>query len=288
MTTLKVVITAYIDARRGRGEISDKTNQQLVSRLATLSRSFGDRPATELDRFAVDLWQRSIGHLAPATRRSYLSSVRVFCRWLVAEGLVDVDPSARTVRVREPRRVPRALPAQSVARLLAVASGQRAAAVVWLMVGLGLRCIEVSRLEVADWDAQASTLMVRGKADHERLLPVPAQVADALTAYLDSAGWCAGPMIRRNGRAVSANSLSKELSTLMARAGVKRAAGDGISAHALRHTMASDCLERCHDVRTVQAILGHVSISTTMIYLRRANLGQMREAMAGRDYRPAA
>ena len=74
----------------------------------------------------------------------------------------------------------------------------------------------------------------------------------------------------------------------MSTAGIKRGAGDGVSAHALRHTAASDVLDRCHDVRTVQAMLGHVSIATTQIYLRRADLSRMREAMAGRDYRPAA
>ena len=211
MSTLKSSIAVYIDARRARGEISPKTYEQLVSRLATLSRLFGDRPVDQL-RFAIDLWQRSVGHYSPATRRAYLSTVRVFCRWLVAEGLVDVDPAVRTVRVREPRRIPRAIPSGSVGRLLAIAPDARAMAVVWLMVGLGLRCCEVADLEVADWDVAAATLMVRGKADHERLLPVPAEVSVALCSYLDAAGWRSGPMIRRQGRPVTANWLSKMVS----------------------------------------------------------------------------
>ena len=74
----------------------------------------------------------------------------------------------------------------------------------------------------------------------------------------------------------------------MAAAGLKNRPRDGVSAHALRHTAASDVMDRCHELRTVQAMLGHASIAATEIYLRRANLGQLREAMEGRDYRRAA
>ena len=70
----------------------------------------------------------------------------------------------------------------------------------------------------------------------------------------------------------------------MRRAGVKRGNYDGVSGHALRHTAASDVLDRCGDLRQVQQMLGHSSLATTAIYLRRADAGQIRAAMEGRDY----
>lgn len=86
------------------------------------------------------------------------------------------------------------------------------------------------------------------------------------------------------GTRLDRHNLSALLTKLMVDAGIKGAGRDGISAHALRHTAASDALDRCHDVRTIQAMLGHSSLATTQIYLRRANLDQMREAMGGRYY----
>ena len=74
----------------------------------------------------------------------------------------------------------------------------------------------------------------------------------------------------------------------MSDAGIKHRRRDGVSAHALRHTAASDVLDECGDLRVVQAMIGHIHLATTAVYLRRADLAQMREAMAGRDYRPAA
>jgi site-specific recombinase XerD len=71
----------------------------------------------------------------------------------------------------------------------------------------------------------------------------------------------------------------------MVDAGLKRRPRDGVSAHSLRHTCASDVLDACHDLRVVQQMLGHQHLATTAIYLRRADLSQMRDAMAGRRYR---
>lgn len=70
----------------------------------------------------------------------------------------------------------------------------------------------------------------------------------------------------------------------MQAAGIKSHRYDGVSAHALRHTAASDVLDQCNDLRAVQAMLGHRHLNTTAIYLRRTSAHQLREAMAGRSY----
>jgi len=261
--------------------------KNLHSRLGTLDRSFGNRPLDQLGPSAIRDWLETIGHMSAASRRAYLSTVRTFARWLVAEELVKRDPTKGIERVKEPRRVPRAINAREVAALLGVCPDRRARAIVWLMVGCGLRCVEVARLSDGDYDEREGTIVVRGKGSHERVLPVPLEVQAAIAAYRRQHGRGTGPLIRSHhnpGAGIGHHTISKNVSTWFALAGLKGGAYDGRSAHALRHTAASDVLDHCQDVRVVQQMLGHANVSTTSVYLRRAKLGELREAMEGRPY----
>lgn len=249
--------------------------------------SFGERPLNQLTRPAVERWQETIGHLAATTRRNHLSSVRGFCRWMCDQGYVRVDASGGIQPVRQPKSVPRALSADAVHRLLDAAPDHRGRAIIWLMVGLGLRCVEVAQLEHADYDRVAGTLLVTGKLSNQRLLPVPVGVRDALDSYLTEAGAISGPLIRSYRRprcSLRPGTISTMMSIWMQDAGIKVRARDGVSAHALRHTAASDVLDKVHDLRVVQQMLGHERLATTAIYLRRIDSARLREAMEGRDY----
>lgn len=191
---------------------------------------------------------------------------------------------------RSARRVSRALPAAAVARLFAALPDPRAGAVVSLMVHMALRRCEVARLEMRHWDPVAGTLLVTGKGSHERCLPVPAHTREALQALVAERGAREGPMIQcqamgKEGRPVTAATIGRWVKGWLEEAGVKHRPGDGVSGHALRHTAASDVLDQCGDVRLVQTMLGHSQLATTTIYLRRADLGKLRAAMEGRDYR---
>lgn len=142
-----------------------------------------------------------------------------------------------------------------------------------------------------DYDPAAATIEVTGKGLHERVVPVPGEVAAVLDRYLSTVGVMSGPLIRSSripSRGLSAETISTYVSRWMADAGVKVGRWDGRSAHALRHTAASDVLDVCGDLRVVQAMLGHEHLSSTSIYLRRAKLDQLRAAMEGRDYGQAA
>jgi site-specific recombinase XerC len=229
-----------------------------------------------LDRATVAAWQATIGGHRPATRRAYLSAVRTFCRWAAFEGLIVADPTLGAARIREPRRATRAMPASSVARLHLVLPDLRAEVIVGLMFHMGLRCVEVSRLRWADYDPASAVLVVVGKNDDQRRLPVHKAVVPVLAAWSSSARSC-GPRVV----GISAGRISKLVSRWMNTAGLKSGAYDGVSAHALRHTMASNMLERCGNVRTVQDALGHVSLATTERYLRHTGLDVMRAAMDG-------
>lgn len=285
--TLSPYITKYLRERRDRGEITSKTAECLHERLDLLNQHFGARPLNKLSEIAIERWLGSTGECRASTRRAYLSTVRGFCRWMVRRGHLRTDPTAELSRIKEPRAVPRALSAEKVARLVASRPDLRSQLIIWLMVQLGLRCCEVAGLDVEDYDPVARTLFVRGKGSHERVLPVPAIVAGALGAYVDETGRRSGPLIRsetRPSHAILASTVSQLVSAWMWDAGIKVAAGDGIAAHALRHTAASDVLDKCNDLRVVQALLGHSNIATTSRYLRRAALDQIRAAMEGRTY----
>ncbi len=278
----------YVDERRKRGEYTVGTARNASWALRAFSESFGNRPLDQLGPRAVERWQEGFGHLSPATRRQRLSYVRGFAAWMVKRALVKSDFTADIPPIRQPRAVPRALPAEKVARLLAACPDARARAMVWLMVGCGLRCVEVARLEYADYDERTRTLRVVGKAGNQRDVPVPVEVAAALAVYRDELPFRYGPLIRSHlhpSRGISADTVSGLVGRWCDLAGIKARRRDGISAHALRHTAASDVLEACNDLRVVQALLGHQHLSTTSIYLRHVDLATMRKAMAGRDYR---
>lgn len=288
--TLRTHIAQYIRSRVSRGEISQSTARDLRWTLDGLAESFGQRPLKMFGPAAIDRWMKSVAHLAPATRREYLSRVRGFCRWMVAEGKLRTDPTAHVLPIRQARRAPRTLTEDQVAKLLRTAPDARARAVLWLMVGCGLRCVEVSRLQVEDYDGR--TIRVVGKGGHERVLPVPVRVAAAVNDYLEEVGVTAGPLIRSElhpTRGLSPRTLSGYVREWLVAAGVKSRALDGRSAHALRRTCASDIADAGWDVRVVQHVLGHARLETTAAhYLRPVSPKVMREAMEGRSYLAAA
>lgn len=288
----------WVAGRVDRGELQGRSPKVTLGRLRSLTVLHAERPVAALDQAAILVWLASIGDLKPASRRSYVGAVARFCRWLVASGHLDADPCVDLPRIRQPRSAPRALPATEVAKIVeacpapvnghAVAGWLRPA--VALMVECGLRCVEVSRLDVDDYDPGLRTLFVRGKDGHERVLPVPAAAAEALDSYLEDRLAGPGPLFRAVGSKrspggrLSAKWVSKRTIQAMGAAGVHREGWDRRTAHALRHTAATDVYRRTRDARVVQQMLGHASLETTQIYLTPASVEELRAAMEGRSY----
>lgn len=247
-----------------------------------------DLGAGDLGTTHVTDWLESLEHLAPATRRRRYSTVRTFCGWLTATGQVDKDPTFGVRGPKQPRSVPRAMRAADVTRVLESLPDARAELIVTWMVQLGLRCCEVARLQLGDIDTVGGMVRIRGKGGHERILPIVDEASDALDEYLrsDYPGG-AGPLIRSRlhpGRGLDPDTISGLVSEWMRLAGVKRQVRDGVSAHALRHTMASDALRGGAHLRDVQHALGHAHLTTTEIYLPLV-VHSLEKAMGGRTYR---
>lgn len=283
------LVEQYLRHRLGQRTLSWASARNSRSHLTRFAELLADVPVHELAPEHIERWKESRSHLAASSRRGQFSTVRSFCAWLVKAGYLLTNPALEIPAPREPRSVCRAMNAEDVGAVLDIAPDSRGRAIVWLMLGMGLRCCEVAQLELGHWNRRAEEMTVRGKGSHERVVAVPGEVAAALLAYLDEHPATAGPLIRsyrRPGQALTADTLSGMVSEWMRAAGVKRASRDGVSAHALRATAASDILDACNDLRVVQEFLGHENLSTTAIYLRRAGLPKMRKAMADRRKYP--
>lgn len=280
--TLGGSVLRYVDIRRQAGEFANTTSKGVRWTLWRFAEIVGlERPPRTLTRRHIEKWIASRSAVAPATLRLELSIVRTYLRWLVEAGELKKNPAQSVKGPQRPRSVPRALALDDVSRLLAHCPDTRARLIVSLMVQEGLRCLEVAGLQLSDVDLVERTLLVLGKGSHERLLPLSDDTRTCLLHYLADCPANAGPLIRSYQfpqRGITPNHISVLVTAWMGDANVRG------SAHALRHTMASDMLDRGANIRDVQLALGHTSLGTTQRYLRRSEGKKLREAMGGRHY----
>jgi integrase/recombinase XerD len=203
-----------------------------------------------------------------------LSAVRSFHRFLMREGEADRDPSARVVRPKLPRSLPRPIPIADVASILAAPAaatpaGLRDRAVLETLYGGGLRVSELVGLDVDDVDLDGGSVRVFGKGAKERDLPLGRYATDAIAAYLRrarpsfaTARSRAALFLNQRGGRLTRQGVSRILSEATRRAGVTR----HVTPHTLRHSFATHLLEGGADVRVVQELLGHASVATTQVY----------------------
>ncbi|MCW2505483.1 MAG: tyrosine recombinase XerD [Actinomycetia bacterium] len=203
-------------------------------------------------------------------------AVRGLHRFALREGLAADDP-ARAVRPpAPPRRLPKAISADDVDALLAgarLAEGPLAArdhALLELLYGTGARISEAIGLAVDDVDRESAAVVLRGKGSKSRLVPIGSYALRALEEYLVrsrpvlAASGRGGPVLFLNARggALSRQGAWAILRSAAERAGLSR----DISPHTLRHSFATHLLDGGADVRVVQELLGHASVTTTQVY----------------------
>lgn len=253
--------------------------------LHRFARAAGDPAPADLTARHVEAWWRSIGHLAPSSLRQQHSLVRCFLAWLRAHGALTGDPLAIISRPNEPRRLPVTLNSAEVDAIRHECSTTRDRAIVELAWGLGLRCVEIARLQIADVDFTGRLVEVHGKGGHVDMLPLPSRVDLALQAYLLEHPAPSGPLLRDlrwHRHPISPAWVSEVVVRLAKRAGVKRSRYDGKTAHGLRRTCATELLDDGATIREVQAVLRHASLSTTERYLRRSSANDLREVLERR------
>ncbi|TDV36648.1 site-specific tyrosine recombinase XerD [Actinophytocola oryzae] len=208
--------------------------------------------------------------LAASSAARALVAVRGLHRFAVREGLVAVDPAREVKPPAAPRRLPKALPVDDVLRLLETPSALRDRALLEVLYSTGARISEAVGLDLDDVDAVERTVLLDGKGGKQRLVPIGRPALDALDAYLVRArpGLAAGgrgsPAVFLNvrGGRLSRQTAWQTLKVAAERAGITAT----VSPHTLRHSFATHLIDGGADVRVVQELLGHASVTTTQIY----------------------
>jgi len=246
------------------------------------------------DRFAARRFLASFqkAGMAPATASRKMSSLRSFFRFLVREGLVKGNPFAGLQQPKARRRLPSVLSRDEVLRLLeapahlreqARAKEKNAAApfadyaalrdtaILELLYSTGMRIAELCGLTDARLDLLSGTALVRGKGKKERFCPIGRPAAQALQAALDARDGLLAALgksraqhlfVNKHGGPLTPRSVERSLKKHLAEARLD----PGLTPHVMRHSFATHLLDAGADLRSVQELLGHASLSTTQIY----------------------
>lgn len=237
-----------------------------------------DPSSRELRRYQAEM--RSADY-STRTISAHLSALRSFFRWLNMEGISENGNVDALVAPKQEKRLPNTLTEEQLDALFAAPEegtpdGLRDTAMLELFYASGARISELAALDVGDIDAYEGTVRLFGKGSKERIVPLYRRALDAVDAYeregrpalLAKGKPGAVPegrdplFISARGRAMDAAALRYRFDVLKRRAGLP----SDITPHAMRHTFATDLLAGGADLRSVQELLGHASLSTTQIY----------------------
>lgn len=256
-------INGWTDTLRAAGLSAQtiKSRRYKMVHLATLLMPSGPEDVTTeqiVQAFARQQWK-------PETRKAYRNTISSFFRWLHKSGRRSDDPSLDVPRVKKPHAHPRPCPDRYIAAAMKMATTSER-----LMIRLGAEC-GLRRGEIA-WvhsddvvaDSAGRSLIVRGKGDKQRIVPLPDDLAGII---MDARGYL---FPGRFGGHVEESYIGDHISRLLP---------DGYAAHTLRHRFATTAYAATHDLFVVAELLGHESVETTEHYVAMPD-GRLREAMA--------
>lgn len=216
---------------------------------------------------------------APRTLAAHLSAIRSLYRWLNIEEIIDKDPAAALQSPKLPSTLPIVLSTSQLDLLFDAVDGStpggvRDGTMLELLIASGARISELARLCLNDFDRSHQALRLLGKGSKERIVPLYNKAFDSLDIYVRQArlallekAHCSQSDTNRlfisdRGRPMDAAALRRRFDLLVRKAGLPA----GITPHTMRHTYATELLEGGADLRSVQELLGHSSLSTTQIY----------------------
>jgi integrase/recombinase XerD len=233
---------------------------------------------TAVSGFLVSLREGDAEHppLSAGSAARTVVAVRGFHRFALREGLTEHDPAAAVRPPSSAKRLPKALPLAEIEAILDAAGAPgtslalRDRALLEVLYGTGARISEAVGLDLDDVDLEEGTVLLRGKGGKQRVVPVGSYAREAVEAYVvrarpDLAG------VGRGSAALFLNARGGRLSrqsawTVLARAAERAGVRAEVSPHTLRHSFATHLLDGGADVRVVQELLGHASVTTTQVY----------------------
>lgn len=256
-------IEGWTDTLRAAGLSAQtiKSRRYKMVHLAALLMPSGPKDVTTeqiVQAFARQQWK-------PETRKAYRNTISSFFRWLHKSGRRSDDPSLDVPRVKKPHAHPRPCPDRYIAAAMEMATSSER-----LMIRLGAECGlrrgEIARVHSDDVvaDSAGRSLIVRGKGDKQRIVPLPDDLADII---MDARGYLfPGRFVGH----VEESYIGDHISHLLP---------DGYAAHTLRHRFATTAYAATHDLFVVAELLGHESVETTEHYVAMPD-GRLREATA--------
>jgi len=256
------------------GLIGRGVNNEPVSPLTSeqLDQKFQACQASTVRDFLQYLYGQNY---TKSTTARKLATLRSFYKYLIKRGVASASPMVSIRTPKQEKRLPKCLDLEQVQKLLEAPGdadllSARDKAMLEVLYSSGIRVSELVELEMGDLDLQEGVLRVRGKGRKERLTPIGSQAIKALQRYFQFRN--ADPkmntpantrvFLNKHGGPLSTRSVRRKLDKYLVAAGLD----PGISPHTLRHSFATHLLNNGADLRSVQELLGHQSLSTTQIY----------------------
>ena len=271
-------IDTYLDSLRVERGLAGSTIAAYARDLAAFAAHAEQRGVDDVaeigsslvSSFLVQLGRRGLSARSAAR---YLSSIRGFCRFLVTERTLAADPCVLVDRPKLGRRLPHTLSFEQVLRLLeapgaATARARRDGAMLHVMYAAGLRVSELVGLQLGDVDLRRGIVSAFGKGNKRRLVPLGEVAIERVETYLPDraqhrqAAHSPVLFLSPRGGALTRQAFHKNVRRYALAAGID----NNVSPHKLRHSFATHLLENGADLRVIQELLGHASISTTEIY----------------------
>lgn len=268
--------TTHLQLERGVSANTVEAYHEDVRKLLNYCKDSGisieDISLEQLQLFAAECYDLGI---AVRTLARIISGIKSFFHWLIHEHYLDADPTLLFEGPRIGRKLPEILSVEEIDAMIEAADmskfeGVRNRAIMETLYGCGLRVSELINLEISRIYADEQYIIVRGKGDKERLVPMAETTLSAIKEYLEVRGDInikRGEdnilFVSRRGRRLTRMMVYYIVSGLAEKAGVVKE----ISPHTLRHSFATHLLEGGANLRAIQQMLGHESISTTEIYL---------------------
>jgi integrase/recombinase XerC len=238
----------------------------------------------------TDFLRAFLAHLAesnysPATMARKIATLRSYHRWLQQQGVIDSNPMTLIRTPRQKKRLPKAIDVEQVEKLLSAPDqttllGSRDRAILETLYSTGIRVSELVGINYDDIDETGQAIIIRGKGRKERIVPLGTHAMTAIGQYLgileaNGVGAATGEpvFINKHGTRLSTRSVRRKVSTYLEKVGLD----PSISPHTLRHSFATHLLDNGADLRSVQELLGHQSLSTTQVYTH-LTTKRMREA----------
>ncbi len=227
---------------------------------------------TDLQEFAASMFDLGI---ATRTLARIISGVKAFFRWLHRESYIEHDPTILFEGPRIGRKLPEILSVEDIDAMISeidmsTFEGVRNRAIMETLYGCGLRVSELTNLEISKIFFDEEYLIVRGKGSKERIVPMSGVAVDCIRDYMaerENVDIKAGEenmlFVSKRGKRLTRMMIFYIVTGLAEKAGIKKS----ISPHTLRHSFATHLLEGGANLRAIQQMLGHESISTTEIYL---------------------